>query len=73
MAQTIEFVVTGEEKIHCTGCEERIRRGLRRLPGIQEVRASADTQQVVVTLDPDRVTPDQVQAKLEQLGYQLAP
>lgn len=72
MPRTVEFTVTGEQRIHCTGCEERIRRALRRLPGIQEVRASADTQQVVVTLDPGRVTPDQVQAKLEQIGYQLA-
>jgi copper chaperone CopZ len=73
MSRAVEFTVTGEQRIHCAGCEERIRRALRRLPGIQEVQASADTQQVVVTLDPGRVTPDQVQAKLEQLGYQVAP
>ncbi len=27
----------------------------------------------VVTLDPGRVTPNQVQAKLEQLGYRVVP
>lgn len=44
MPRTVEFTVTGAQRIHCAGCEERIRRALRRLPGIQEVQASADTQ-----------------------------
>jgi copper chaperone CopZ len=70
MAQTIELVVTGEEKLHCAGCEQRVSNALRRLPGVQEVRASAATQHVLVTIDPSQVGADQVQAKLEQLGYQ---
>jgi copper chaperone CopZ len=70
MAQTLEFVVTGEEKMHCAGCEQRVSSALRRLPGVQEVRASAATQHVLVTLDPSQVGAEQVQARLEQLGYQ---
>jgi copper chaperone CopZ len=70
MAQTIELVVTGEEKMHCAGCEQRVSNALRRLPGVQEVRASAATQHVLVTIDPSQVGAEQVQAKLEQLGYQ---
>ncbi len=71
MARTLNFIVTGEQKIHCAGCEERIGNALRRLPGIQDVRASADTQKVIVTFDPDTVSADQVRAKLEQLGYRV--
>ncbi|RPJ22517.1 MAG: copper chaperone [Planctomycetaceae bacterium] len=70
MAQTIELVVTGEEKMHCDGCEQRVSNALRRLPGVQEVRASAATQQVMVTIDPSQVGAEQVRTKLEQLGYQ---
>jgi copper chaperone CopZ len=70
MAQTVELVVTGEEKMHCAGCEQRVSNALRRLPGVQEVRASAATQHVLVTIDPSQVGADQVQARLEQLGYQ---
>jgi copper chaperone CopZ len=70
MAQTLEFVVTGEEKMHCAGCEQRVSNALLRLPGVQEVRASAATQHVLVTLDPSQVGAEQVQARLEQLGYQ---
>jgi copper chaperone CopZ len=70
VAQTLEFVVMGEEKMHCAGCEQRVSNALRRLPGVQEVRASAATQHVLVTLDPSQVGAEQVQARLEQLGYQ---
>lgn len=71
--ETIALAVTGDEHIHCAACEERIARALRRLPGIRDVQASARTQRVAVTLDPAEVSPDQVRAKFEQLGYQVAP
>jgi copper chaperone CopZ len=35
------------------------------------VKASAATQQVLVTVDPAQVGAEQVRAKLEQLGYQV--
>ncbi|HXH13539.1 MAG TPA: heavy metal-associated domain-containing protein [Alphaproteobacteria bacterium] len=70
MTGTLVFIVTGEEKLHCVGCEQRVGKALRRLAGVQDVRASADTQQVVVTIDPAEVSPEQVREKLKQLGYQ---
>lgn len=73
MAQTLDFTIIGEDKIHCAGCEQRIGNALRRLPGVQDVRASAQTQQVAVTIDPGRVRPDEVRAKLAQLGYEATP
>jgi copper chaperone CopZ len=68
MAQTLHFTVT---KIHCAGCEERITNALRRLPGVQDVQASHETQRVAVTFDPVRMSPDRVKAALKQLGYQV--
>ena len=72
MAQTLELTVTGEERIRCAGCEQRIGAALRRLPGVQDARASAQTQQVKVRFDPAQVGPDEVRAKLAQLGYEVA-
>ncbi len=71
MAEMVNFTVTGEQKIHCAGCEERITSALRRLPGIQDIQASRETQRVAVTFDPARVTPDKVKTTLEQLGYRV--
>jgi copper chaperone CopZ len=72
MGHTVNFTVTGEEKIHCAGCEQRIVTALRSLPGIQDVQASAESQRVVVKLDPAQISPEQVRAKLKHLGYQVA-
>ncbi len=71
MTQTLEFRVTGEQQIRCAGCEQRIRNALRRLPGIHKVEASAQAQRVSLTLDPAQVSPEQVQQKLKQLGYEV--
>lgn len=71
MAQTIEFVVAGEEKMYCAGCEQRVGNALRRLSGVTHVQANAQTQQVIVTFEPAQVTPEQVQTKLEQIGYHV--
>ncbi len=70
MTRTIDFMVTGERKIHCAGCELRIETALRQLPGIRNVQASAETQRVVVRSDPAQVGAEGIRAKLEELGYQ---
>lgn len=62
IAQTLESMVTGAEKIHCEGCEQRIGNALRRLSGIQDVRASFRTQQVSVAIDPAWVNDEQVRS-----------
>ncbi|MBI2983448.1 MAG: heavy-metal-associated domain-containing protein [Chloroflexi bacterium] len=72
MARTIHYTVVGEQKIHCAGCEQRIGNALRRMPGVEDVEASARTQEVRVSADPAQAGPEQVRAKLEQLGYEVA-
>lgn len=67
----VQFEVIGEERIHCAGCESRIATALRRLAGVEEVQASAETQQVKVTIDPARVSAEVLSARLQQLGYQV--
>ena len=73
MVRVVDFTVTGEEKIHCAGCETRIAAALQRVRGVREVQASAETQRVKVTIEPSQVRPEQVREKLEQLGYQVRP
>lgn len=72
MPQTVHYMVTGEQKIHCVGCEERITKAMQRLPGVQDVQSSHETQQVVV-IDPAQVTLGHVRVKLELLGYRVQP
>ncbi len=73
MANTAEFIVTGEQKIHCEGCEQRIGRALKRLPGVGGVEASAQSQRIIVEMmDPERVGPEQVRERLDLLGYEVS-
>lgn len=71
MSTTVQFEVVGEEKIHCAGCESRIATALGRLPGVEDVQASAETQQVKLTIDPARVSADELRVRLEKLGYEV--
>ncbi|HBY96206.1 MAG: heavy-metal-associated domain-containing protein [Ardenticatenaceae bacterium] len=73
MARKVEFTVIGEQTIHCAGCEQRIGNALKRLPGVEDARASAKTQHVVVSINPVEITPEQVRSRLELLGYEVAP
>ena len=68
---TIDFVVTGETKLHCEGCEERVSKVLRQVPGVESVDASADTQDVKVAFDTGRVEPELICATLQRMGYQV--
>ncbi len=70
MARQIEFTVTGPDKIHCESCERRIGRALQRVNGVADVQASAATQKIRVSIDPVKITPEQVRAKLEEIGYE---
>ena len=72
MTKTLCFTVIGDQKLHCQSCEQRVATALRRLTGVQHVQASAKTQQVSVRFDPTQVRAEQVRAKLEQLGYDVA-
>ena len=67
------YTVIGEQKIHCAGCEQRINNALRRLNGIQEVKASAQNQRVEVAYDPAQTDAEQVRLRLEKLGYDVKP
>jgi copper chaperone CopZ len=71
MTTTVQFEGLGEETIHCAGCESRIAAALGRLPGGEEVQASAETQQVKGIINPSRTKEDEVRARLEKLGYEV--
>lgn len=69
--QTIEFEVTGEQRMHCAGCETRVVYALRQMPGVRDVRASAKTQHVMVLLESaGTVVAGEIAEKLKQLGYE---
>ena len=73
MSETVAYKVIGEESIHCQACEQRIGNALRRLRGVEDVKASSVTQQVQVKIETRLVSAEQVKSRLEQIGYQVTP
>lgn len=70
--ETVELSVL-DKAIHCSGCESRIQGALRKLPGVQKVKASHKTQKIVLTLDQETTPLGVVLANLEFLGYAVDP
>ena len=73
MAQMEDYEIQVLDKgIHFSGCEARIQNVLSKLPGIQEVKANYKTQNILLKLDPQKLTVQAVKEKLEELGYTTA-
>jgi copper chaperone CopZ len=66
----IVLEVIGEQTIHCSGCENTIRRGLTQMPGVRQVEPSHKTQRIELTLDTDQVALEAVCEKLDRMGWQ---
>lgn len=65
-ATTSTFRVTG---MTCGGCEVGVRRVVNKLEGIEDVEASHEEGTATVTYRADEVTPDDIIAAIEELGY----
>jgi copper chaperone CopZ len=57
----------------CGGCENAVKRALGQLEGVEEVSASHSANLVGVRYDTDKVTRGMVTARIEALGYEVAP
>lgn len=68
----VQLEVIGEARIGCKGCESLIANVLGRLQGVEKVEASAQAQRVAVTIDPAKVTEEDVRASMQRIGYRTA-
>ena len=63
--------MTGRERLHCAGCEQRVTRALAGFEGIETVSASAATQRIIVTGDPTHWTVKTLCDRIQKIGYQV--
>ena len=69
MSQTIRLRVTG---MTCGGCENAVKRSLHLVEGVEGVTASYKANLVGVEFDAVKVTPTEIEEKIETLGYKVA-
>jgi copper chaperone len=68
MSEKLQLTVTG---MTCGGCENAVRRTLQQVPGVREVTASHQANEVAVTFDETIVTPQTIRDRIEALGYEV--
>lgn len=69
MLKSVVFTVTGNQRLHCTSCEQRVTRIVKGLTGVREVRASASSQRIEVLFDSSGLDESAVAECLDRLGY----
>jgi len=57
------------EDIHCSGCEDAIRKALTRLSGVSDVAPDSATNQVTVRYDESQTSTDEIVERLATAGY----
>lgn len=57
------------EGMTCAGCEAGVKLQVKKLTGVTSVEVSYDDGTAVVTYDPETVTPDEIIAAIQELGY----
>ena len=68
MPTNLTLTVTG---MTCGGCENAVKRALSMLEGVDAVTASHAGNTVSLTHDPDKVSVEVIQQKIEALGYHV--
>lgn len=61
------------EGMTCGGCEMAVKTVVKKLDGVEKVDASHRDKQATVTYDRAKVTPAQIVAAIEKLGYKAEP
>lgn len=69
--QTKTFRVTGEQTMHCGGCESSVKFTLKQMPGVLDVEASHKTQLIKLTFDPQSTDLERIQQELGWVGYEV--
>ncbi len=64
---TTVFAVEG---MTCGGCELGVKMAVRKLDGIEKVTASHEEGRATVTYDPLKVSAEDIEAAIEEIGYQ---
>src|SRR5436190_19595392 len=68
-SQTEVCSVLALEGMTCASCAMRIEKGLKKIPGVQDVSVNFATEQATVTYVPIETNVEQMKQKVEALGY----
>ncbi len=67
--QKIKLPIIG---MHCASCVVTIEKALKRTPGIQKAKVNLGAEAAYVEFDPEKVTLEDIIAKIREVGYSVA-
>ncbi|WP_454727777.1 MULTISPECIES: heavy-metal-associated domain-containing protein [Cupriavidus] len=70
MFKSVTLEVTGEQRLNCEKCEQRVAHLLTTLQGVRQVRAQALDQRIEVLFDTTRLEPAALAECLGNAGYE---
>ncbi len=71
MFKSVTFGVIGDQRLACEGCEQRVERLLKALPGVGRVRAQALNQRIEVLFDTAVLEATAITERLNKAGYEI--
>ncbi len=57
------------EGMSCVSCVARVKRTLKGIEGVQHVEVNLERREARVRFSPEKVTPDRLEAAINELGY----
>lgn len=63
------IVVTPNPQMHCESCENKIKNNMRFEKGIKGIGTNISRQEVTLTYDADKTTPEKLMKGFEKFGY----
>lgn len=70
MFKSVTFEVIGDQQLACEGCEQRVERLLKAVPGVGQVRAQARNQRIDVLFDAAVLDAAVIAERIGKAGYQ---
>jgi copper chaperone len=70
MLKSVTFEVTGDQRLFCEGCEQRVEGLLKVLEGVRQVRAQAPNQRIEVLFDTAVLEATAIAERLSKAGYE---
>lgn len=70
MFKSVTLEVTGDQRLNCEKCEQRVASLLTTLQGVRQVRARALDQRIDVLFDAAALDTNALTARLDEAGYE---
>ena len=55
----------------CSACANRVERGIKKMEGMKDANVNFTTETLTVSFDENKVTPNEIEKKVEALGYSV--